>query len=97
MAAATNDTRPSYNEKELARAGGAVEWGVTNADAAHDQIGAYACPEDAYYACEPNVEDTLNEWGFDLSTARGRDVVGEASRAFDARFQELTGFDPMAD
>jgi hypothetical protein len=90
-------SNPRFNEEELANAGGPRSWGLSNAEEAADQLGDYDSVEDAYHAYLSNVEDTLNEWGFDLSTDRGHEVIGAAQKAFDERFKELTGFDRWVD
>jgi len=87
------DTEKLFDEESLAHAGGPVAWATSNAVAAQDQMHEYGGVEDAYHACVSNLEDTLNEWGFDLSTERGWEVIKAASDAFDKRYRELTGYD----
>jgi hypothetical protein len=82
-----------FGEAELARVGGPVRWGITNAEIAEDQMQDYGGVENAYDAYYNNVEDTLNEWGFDLSTDRGEEVIKAARDAFEEKYLELTGYD----
>jgi len=82
-----------FGEAELARVGGPVAWGICNVEEAEDQMQEYGSVEDAYYAYSANVEGTLNEWGFDMSTDRGEEVIKAARNAFDKKYLELTGYD----
>ena len=87
------DTEKLFDEESLAHAGGPVGWANSTAIEAEDQIATYGSTEAAYHAYSSNVEETLNEWGFDLGTERGRKVLGESMNAFDKKFYALTGFD----
>jgi len=87
------DTERLFDEESLTRAGGPVGWATSNAVEAEGQIVTYGSTEAAYHAHSSNVEDTLNEWGFDFSTERGDKVLGESMNAFEKKFYELTGFD----
>ena len=82
-----------FGEAELARAGGPVAWGTASAEEAEYQMQEYGSVENAYDAYSANVVDTLNEWGFDLSTDRGEEVIKVASNAFEEKYLELTGYD----
>lgn len=84
---------PAGNETWLAEMGGPAAWGRGSALEAEDQMSEFGGVEGAYDAYSANVEDTLNEHGFDLSTERGRAVIIEAQEAFDEKYYELTGFD----